>query len=164
MAVKYTNYAVTFAEIPDEVTLCINISGCPNRCKGCHSTFLQEDIGDILDIKKLSWLIEQNKGITCVCFMGGDNSPADIDSLAWTIKLMYTNLRTAWYSGRSSIPDDIKVEHFDYIKLGPYIEELGPLNVTTTNQRLYEIKGTIPIDITDRFWKLNSSYDPKNMS
>lgn len=31
--VKYTDIQVTFREIPDEITLCINISGCPNHCE-----------------------------------------------------------------------------------------------------------------------------------
>ena len=52
---------------------------------------------------------------------------------------------------------------FNYIKLGPYIEELGPLNNKNTNQRLYQVreerdettgdsyKGVT--DITYKFWK-----------
>ena len=31
---------------------------------------------------------------------------------------------------------------FDYIKVGPYVEELGPLTSKTTNQKLYA-KGII---------------------
>ena len=38
---------------------------------------------------------------------------------------------------------------FDYVKVGPYIEALGPLNEKTTNQRLYR-RGE---DITPRFWR-----------
>ena len=34
---KYVDSQITFREIPDEITLCINISNCPFRCKGCHS-------------------------------------------------------------------------------------------------------------------------------
>ena len=49
------------------------------------------------------------------------------------------------------------LHHFDYIKMGPYIEELGPLTSRTTNQRLYEIKHKPQdnelIDITHKFWK-----------
>jgi anaerobic ribonucleoside-triphosphate reductase activating protein len=43
---------------------------------------------------------------------------------------------------------------FDYIKTGPYIAHLGPLNKPTTNQRLYKQlpDGTFD-DITARFWK-----------
>ena len=39
-------------------------------------------------------------------------------------------------------------EAFDYVKIGPYIESLGPLNSVTTNQRLYHHRE----DITARFW------------
>ena len=42
---KYTTCEVTFAEVPDEINLCINISNCPNNCKGCHSPWLKEDNG-----------------------------------------------------------------------------------------------------------------------
>lgn len=37
---KYVDTAIVFSEIPDEVTLAINISGCPNKCKNCHSQYL----------------------------------------------------------------------------------------------------------------------------
>ena len=40
---------VVFAEIPDEVSLAINISCCPHRCPGCHSPYLQKDYGVELD-------------------------------------------------------------------------------------------------------------------
>ena len=39
------------------------------------------------------------------------------------------------------------------IKLGPYIEELGPLNSKTTNQRFYKVNEKELIDITNLFWK-----------
>ena len=47
--VRFYNYDIVFAEIPDEVSLALNITGCPNRCPGCHSTHLQQNIGDVLD-------------------------------------------------------------------------------------------------------------------
>ena len=43
--IKYKETQVTFSEVPDEISLCINISNCPHRCKGCHSPYLQEDVG-----------------------------------------------------------------------------------------------------------------------
>ncbi|SHF88735.1 hypothetical protein SAMN05444364_11530 [Prevotella scopos JCM 17725] len=37
---RYINTDIVFQEFPDEVTLAINISGCPCRCPACHSQFL----------------------------------------------------------------------------------------------------------------------------
>ena len=36
--IKYVIDEVVFREFPDEVTLALNISGCPNHCPGCHSS------------------------------------------------------------------------------------------------------------------------------
>lgn len=154
--IKYVETKVTFAEVPDEITLCINISNCPCHCKGCHSPYLAEDIGTVLDESKLNKLIQSNNGITCIGFMGGDNDPLLINSFAEYIKIYYEGLKVAWYSGKQELSKDINLENFDYIKLGPYIEEFGPLNSKTTNQRFYKVLHTNKnklVDITDRFWK-----------
>ena len=69
---KFAGYDIVFQEIPDEVTLAISISGCPNRCPGCHSPQLREDIGEPLTEETLTALLERYRGaITCVCLMGG---------------------------------------------------------------------------------------------
>nr|DAG91492.1 MAG TPA: anaerobic ribonucleoside-triphosphate reductase activating protein [Crassvirales sp.] len=150
---KYVDTKVVFAEIPDEITLAINISGCPCNCKGCHSSYLAEDIGEPLDLQHLTNLIDSNKGITCVGLMGGDANPSEVDDIAQDIKEYYPELKVGWYSGRQELSKDIELSNFDYIKLGPYIEEFGPLNSKTTNQRFYKINGKELIDITSRFWK-----------
>lgn len=158
---KYTGAEITFAEVPDEITLCINISNCPCHCKGCHSPYLAEDIGEELTIDSLNELVSNNKGITCVAFMGGDSSPKEVNRLA-SIAKSYHNLKTAWYSGVQTLSKDVHIWNFSYIKLGPYIEELGPLNSRTTNQRMYKVvynyyddgtSGYELEDITYRFWK-----------
>ena len=51
---RYYNFDIVFAEIPEEVTLAINITNCPNRCVGCHSPHLQQDIGENLTTEELS--------------------------------------------------------------------------------------------------------------
>ena len=135
---KYVNYDITFQEIPDEITLCINISNCPCHCKGCHSSYLAEDIGEELTLDKIYKLIDNNEGITCICFMGGDSSPKEIDMFARLIKDLY-DIKVAWYSGKQELSKDINLSNFNYVKLGPYIEELGPLNSKTTNQRMYRV-------------------------
>ena len=58
--VKYLETAVTFEEIPDEVTLAINISNCQNHCEGCHSPWLREDVGEELTPEVLNGLIDKN--------------------------------------------------------------------------------------------------------
>lgn len=156
---KYVDTAVTLSEIPDEITLCINISNCPCHCKGCHSPYLAEDIGEYLKMSTLLHLCDRNKGITCVAFMGGDSGPEDISFLASVIKRMKPELKTAWYSGRQELSKEIDLKNFDYIKLGPYIEEKGPLNNPNTNQRFYEIcrvhklpDAFVMKDVTSKFW------------
>ena len=57
---KYVDTAITFAEFPDEVSLCINISSCPCFCDGCHSPYLSKDIGEVLSLGRLQELIEAN--------------------------------------------------------------------------------------------------------
>lgn len=150
---KYLNTQVTFAEVPDEITLCINITGCKNGCKNCHSSYLAQDIGEPLDLQHLTNLIDSNKGITCVCIMGGDANPSEVDDIAQDIKEYYPELKVGWYSGRQELSKDIELSNFDFIKLGPYIKEFGPLNSKTTNQRFYKVSDGELINITSRFWK-----------
>ena len=54
---RYADYDIVFQEIPDEVTLAINLSNCPNHCKGCHSAYLMEDVGEPLTEESLSTLL-----------------------------------------------------------------------------------------------------------
>ena len=136
---KYVDTKVTFSEVPDEISLCINISNCPCHCRGCHSSYLAEDIGEPLDLQHLTNLIDSNKGITCVCIMGGDANPSEVDDIAQDIKEYYPELKIGWYSGRQELSKEINLENFEFVKLGPYIEELGPLTSKTTNQRMYKV-------------------------
>lgn len=153
---KYVDTLVGFAEIPDEISLCINISNCPCHCSNCHSSYLAEDIGEPLDLQHLTNLIDSNKGITCVCIMGGDANPSEVDDIAQDIKEYYPNLKVGWYSGRDYISKDINLENFNYIKYGHYDENKGPLNSKTTNQVMLEIdivgNKVFKKDITSKFW------------
>ena len=154
---KYLNTQVTFSEVPDEITLCINITGCKIGCKNCHSSYLAEDIGEPLDLQHLTDLIDSNRGISCVCIMGGDANPSEVDDIAQDIKEYYPELKVGWYSGRQELSKDINLENFDYIKLGPYMKDRGPINCKTTNQVLLEIEvvqdKVFTKDITAKFWK-----------
>lgn len=155
---KYVETIVGFSEVPEEITLCINISNCPIHCKGCHSPHLWKDIGQELTSETLSNLIANNQGITCVAFMGGDNNLDELSELAKWVK-HNTKLKVCWYSGRY-LGNKVNYNYFDYIKVGPYEEDKGGLDKTTTNQRFYKIKHesrensyTVFDDITYKFWK-----------
>ena len=73
---KYVNTGIVFQEIPDEVTLAINISNCPCHCPGCHSKYLWEDIGTPLTPMVIEQMVKNyGDDITCIAFMGGDSDP-----------------------------------------------------------------------------------------
>ena len=162
---KYVDTKVTFSEVPDEISLCINISNCPCNCRGCHSSYLAQDIGEPLDLQHLTNLIDSNKGITCVCIMGGDANPSEVDDIAQDIKEYYPELKIGWYSGRQELSKEINLENFEFVKLGPYIEELGPLTSKTTNQRMYKVvynhyeDGTTGYELNDITYLFNGKKD-----
>ena len=155
---KYVDTQVVFREVPDELTLAINITGCPVKCPGCHSSYLAEDIGDILDFDSLKKLIDDNPGITCVSFMGGDADPVKIHEFSDWVHQNYPKLKTSWYSGRNLETGKVNLDTLDYIKVGPYIDECGPLDSDTTNQRFYQIEhtseGPVLNDWTHKFKKV----------
>lgn len=148
---KYYNYDIVFQEIPDEVTLAVNLTNCPHRCVGCHSPHLREDIGDVLNDRTLDSLLKKyGQQITCVCFMGGDGQANDVETLAKHLR-QHSKLKVAWYSGNAMLPRNAQL--FDYVKVGGYKPELGGLRSRTTNQRLYRYTNGHSEDITSRFWK-----------
>ena len=153
---KYTDCQVTFSEVPDEISLCIEISNCPIHCPGCHSPELWGDIGNELTTTSLKDLITSNDRITCVVFMGGDAEPLEVNNLSKWVHEYYDNsIRTCWYSGRDEYPRF--VPDFDYVKIGSYREEDGPINMPTTNQKMVKIHHETDRwymeDITYKFWK-----------
>ncbi|MBP3228852.1 MAG: anaerobic ribonucleoside-triphosphate reductase activating protein [Bacteroidaceae bacterium] len=152
---KYAGTDIVFQEFPDEVTLAINLTRCPNNCPGCHSSYLKEDAGRILDDAELLSLIANYRGeITCVGLMGGDGDPQGVMHLMDTVRLTYGDtLRTGWYSGRDELPAGFNPAVFDYVKLGAYMEACGPLSSPATNQRMYRVTEGKLRDITPRFWK-----------
>jgi len=146
---------VVLREIPDEISLSVNISDCPHRCKGCHSAYLQENKGDELTVDAVDKLITRNTGISCVCFFGGDRTHSDLRNLISKLRKKHS-LKFAVYSGDDE-PDDSLASVLDYYKIGHYDSEYGPLDSPSTNQRLYAVSvqddGSVEYkDITFKFW------------
>lgn len=139
---------IVIEEIPDRVTLAVEITNCRGNCPGCHSPFLRKDIGEELTEPAIDKMITDNFGTNCFLFLGEGNDKEALFRLASHIRTAFPGVETALYTGRESVGKEYE-EVFDYIKVGPYIESLGPLNSPATNQRLYH-HGE---DITQRFWK-----------
>lgn len=139
---------IVLEEIPDRVTLAVEISGCRGLCAGCHSPFLRKDIGEPLTPEVIDFLIAENFGADCFLFLGEGSDHGTLLSLARHIREAHHGMCTALYSGRDEVEPEI-FELFDYVKVGPFIPERGPLNDRRTNQRLYH-RGE---DITSRFWR-----------
>ena len=162
--IKYLGYTVTFQEVPDEITLCFNITNCQHRCPGCHSPELQQDLGNDLE-KDIESIIDQYlDGITCVCFMGEGNDGLALARCITIIRNKYPNLKVCIYSGENlggnwTLYIMLGSRMLDYLKLGPYIQDRGSLDTPNTNQRMYRISYNSDIDyanmedITYKFWK-----------
>ena len=108
----------------------------------------------LLTEENLSVLLQKyGKAVTCVCFMGGDADPYDVAYFARfpTARQQIAPVKVGWYSGKPELPAEFPIQNFQYIKLGPYLENRGGLKSEHTNQRLYKITQEKMDDITYRF-------------
>ena len=143
--IKLYSSEIVFREVPTEITLALNLSMCPHKCKGCHSPYLWQDNGIELTKTQIDKLIEayRKDAITCVAFMGGDNDCDGIRLLNSYIHDKYPDMKTCWYTGfdtKELYDKDLMdaIYEFDYVKIGPYIQEKGGLDNPGTNQRFYK--------------------------
>ena len=148
---------IVLEEIPDRVTLAVEISNCRGSCPGCHSPFLKQDLGVELTPAAVDKLIADNFGVNCFLLLGEGRDLQALLGIAAFLKEYHPEVERAVYSGRTEVEPEVWAA-FDYVKLGPYVESLGPLNEPTTNQRLYH-HGE---DITPRFWHRGLEKDRKD--
>ncbi len=145
--IKYVDKEIVFEEIPDRITLAFSISNCQNKCKGCHSAHLRKDIGNILTEDVIDNNFSDDlRYCNCVLFLGEGNDLASLIKLSKHIKDKY-NIETAIYSGRDAVEDEL-FDAFDFVKIGSYQADKGPLSKETTNQKLFYHRE----DITNKFW------------
>lgn len=160
---KYLNSKIVFREVPEEISLAINITDCKHRCPDCHSKELWQNVGTKLDEEELKRLIDNSQGITCVCFMGGDDREVELVPLLRYIK-WHTKLKTCLYSGDTKYPK-LCYSLLDYFKIGPYDIEKGDLTFDTTNQRFYKKNENNEFeDITNLFTIKNQLKEDENQS
>lgn len=153
LPLRYQGYAIVLEEVPNEISLAFNISGCPHHCDGCHSQNLWEYKGNLLS-EDIIPIIELYKDyISCVCFMGGDQNIEELKTLCSIVKQKY-QLKICIYSGEDKLDIFQEIIHdnnLDYLKLGRYIKEKGGLNKSTTNQIMYKIQ-------KDNIWNITSIF------
>lgn len=144
----YSYAQEVYQEIPDEIALAISISGCKLACKGCHSPETWKiNYGQELTKEIIENLTKKHKYITTVLFYGGEWFKDKL--LEFNNLIKSKGLKTALYTGLYLDELDSEIMFaFDYLKVGRYIEELGGLNSSSTNQRLYYKNQ----DITYKFW------------
>ena len=100
---------------------------------------------------------KEGEHCTCILLSGGDSDHERINQLARIIKSI-SDKKVAWYSGRDlncliNEHNKIDLQYFDYIKVGPYLKDRGPLSSKGTNQVLYQVEGNVMTDITYKFWR-----------
>ncbi len=141
---RYSTYDIVLQEVPNEISLCFTITGCPLACEGCHSSYTwDERWGTALTEDDLTALIDKYQGmISCVLFMGGEWCK---EALLCFLQLAQQHgLKTALYTGLNhkqvgrQCPELLTA--LDYIKTGKWIPALGGLNSKTTNQIFTEVK------------------------
>lgn len=150
---------ITLNELPNHIAFYIQLAECTIHCKGCHSGFLwgtceHVSIDYILELAR-----EQIKiGADSIIIFGDINNNIDDNEFFILCKSLSELAPVCVYSGASSVERSLgktdTLKYLSYIKLGGYDDSLGPLNHSSTNQRLYAVNnGVIDDDLTYLFWR-----------
>jgi len=120
-ALKFTIEQIVWQEVPGEVSLAFLFSGCPLRCKGCHSADAwKEGIGTELTEDYLKGRLKRYRGlISCVLFMGGEWQPEALQKMLGIVT--QAGLKACLYTGLER-------------------EELDGLDSPTTNQKFIDLR------------------------
>lgn len=141
---KTLDPVVSLQEVPGEISLIFQITGCPHQCAGCHSAELWSNLGAELTFPKFKSELQRYEGLlTCVCFFGGEWAQ---DSLFCFLKYaQQCGYKTCLYSGAVTISPDF-YKYLNYLKLGPWIQALGGLDSKNTNQIFYDLDKKITLN------------------
>jgi anaerobic ribonucleoside-triphosphate reductase activating protein len=146
---KYLTMDIVLKEVPDLMGMSYQITGCPMRCKGCHSPELRNKLlgEELTNYKYKQHLNDYANFIDVVIFLGGEWYEQNLVEKLIIAHDDY-NLKTCLYTGQVHVSDAI-LEHLDFVKYGPYVEKYGGLDSPTTNQRFYDLNTNK--DITYKF-------------
>lgn len=136
---RHINEQIVWQEVPGETALSFTITGCPLRCKGCHSSeYRNPKMGEPLLADYFQTRLEQYRGlITCVLFLGGEWLPHLLQP--FLEQAQRGQLNTCLYSGFNRVPNSL-LNHLTYLKTGPWITARGGLDCPDTNQRFIDLR------------------------
>lgn len=147
---RFITEQIVWQEVPGEVSLAFLFSGCPLRCKGCHSAdSWKKDIGTLLTEDYLQGRLKQYQGlITCVLFMGGEWLPQSLIKMLMLVK--EAGLKSCLYTGLEkneleNITDNL-IPLLTYLKTGRWHAALGGLDNPCTNQKFVEISSGLMLN------------------
>lgn len=151
----YHDFQIVLQEVPGEVSLCFSISGCPLRCKGCHSPFLwKEGNGNLLNKNTYISLLNKYQAMaSCVLFMGGEWHEREL--VEYLQIANHKNYKTCLYTGEEQVSKSILKELY-WIKTGKWEASKGGLNSPTTNQKFINLKTN---SIQNHLFLKNQNYD-----
>lgn len=149
------NTDITFNELPDKMAYAIELGACKQHCVGCHSPELQEEdapLTSLLDIlEEAQDAIDA--GANAIVVMGGTNNKhITVESLIYLLSALSNIAPVGIYSGSEDEERDKMIAfegHCTWLKTGPYIDTLGGIESTRTNQRFYRITTTYRLDAQD---------------
>ena len=127
---KYTELAVTFAEFPDEIAVCLNISNCPCHCTRCSEPWLRHDIGTPLTPEILEAILLSHSDCTLLGLMGGDSDHAEVRRIADFVHA-HPGWKVGMYSGLDALDLEL-AQCLDCYKIGRWIAPEGDVSTWLT--------------------------------
>lgn len=127
----------------DDVSINVWLPGCKLNCKGCFTPDLKKfNAGFDVPMNEVLDRVKERMELTkIVCLIGGN--PPDHENILELTKRIKELGATVWmFSGYEfeKIKNEEWVRYCDYIKAGPYMEELQSKDYryASTNQKLYK--------------------------
>lgn len=135
---RYVEEQIVWQEVPGETSLAYTISGCPLRCKGCHSSeYRNQSLGIPMSVHHFSERLKHYQGlISCVLFLGGEWHE---QLKSYLMIARSYGLHTCLYTGLESAPGHL-LPYLTYVKTGPWIASLGGLDSPKTNQQFIDLR------------------------
>lgn len=103
---RYVEAGLSDLEVPQEISLCIYLSGCIYRCEHCHYQDLQApDGGNLLAENFEPLFLAYQAYMTCLCFLG-EGSACDQHELLHYVEYAHAkNVKSCLYTGKEQLED-----------------------------------------------------------